>query len=203
MQFSLEKEKQRTINSYNDNAVKIAKRFEKIGISKEGIDKSFSFIKTKAPKVFEIGCGNGRDAMEIIKHTINYSGIDASNKFIEFAKSNCPDGNFSVARIEKLDFPEKTDIIFAFASLLHINDRSLSQIMKKAYQSLNPNGLFCISLKMRDYHKETKNDEFGKRTFFHHSPEEIKKFKKLGFNEAYFNFQKIPSGKGFIIILQK
>ena len=66
------KKKQQTIETYNATAENMAKKFSDIGTRVEDIIQVFSYIQKDIPKVVEIGCGNGRDASEILKHTPNY-----------------------------------------------------------------------------------------------------------------------------------
>lgn len=196
-------EKQKTIASYNRSAAGLAKKFDEIGIREEDIRRAFNCTAVKNPKVLEIGCGNGRDARGIIKYASDYLGIDVSEKMVELAKQNCPQGRFLVAEAEDCQFPENLDIIFAFASLLHIPDGALDQVMEKSFKALKTDGIFYISLKFKGEHKEIKEDGFGSRVFYHHSPDEIRSFEKLGFKEIYHNIQTVRGQQWFVTILKK
>ena len=66
--------KTQTINTYDNSAEALAKKFDERGARILDIEETLSFIKTDNPHVFEIGCGNGRDALEILKRTNNYLG---------------------------------------------------------------------------------------------------------------------------------
>lgn len=54
-------------------------------------------------KVLDAGCGYGR--MSVLFN--NYKGVDFSPDFIELAKKNYPDKDFSVANLKALPFSDK------------------------------------------------------------------------------------------------
>jgi len=64
--------KQQTIDTYNATAEQMAVKFSDLGPRMSDIQRAFSYVMKFAPRVMEIGCGNGRDAQEILKHTDQY-----------------------------------------------------------------------------------------------------------------------------------
>jgi trans-aconitate methyltransferase len=167
--------KSETIETYNASAQALAEKFDTLGARTEDISFTFSHCHKENPFILEIGCGNGRDAREICKRTSNYTGIDISEKLIEIAKANLPSQRFEVADVENYVFPENVDIVFAFASLIHVPTDSLKNIMKQLYEKMNAGGLLFISLKHSPtYAQITKEDEFGRRTYWHYSEEDIR-----------------------------
>lgn len=195
--------KQQTISAYNKGAKLLAAEFNTLGPRQEDIKRAFSYIKKENAKVLEIGCGNGRDAKEIIKYTYNYLGIDASTEMVKIARKNVPGGKFKIADIETCKFPCNIDIIFAFASLLHSNKIAVNNILKKSYKTLNKSGIFYISLKYGAYQKVTKIEKFGKRTYYFYLPRDIKKLVKNKFKVLYEDIQKLRGQKWFTIILKR
>src|SRR5690606_13277008 len=111
-----------TIDTYNKAASAYADKFNGIGSRREDIERAFTLRnKDSECAVVEWGCGNGRDAQVILEHTSQYIGIDASEEMIVLARQGLPDAEFSVADIASFDLPPDTDIVFAFASLLHFS----------------------------------------------------------------------------------
>ncbi|MCX6726367.1 MAG: class I SAM-dependent methyltransferase [Candidatus Shapirobacteria bacterium] len=197
-------EKNQNIENYDKSAVFHSKKFDEIGARVDDINKSFSYINKINPKVIEIGCGNGRDAKEIIKRTNDYLGIDLSKGMLEQAKMNVPEAKFLLADLENYEFSPGVDIVFAFASLLHSDKESIEKIVKSIYDSMNNSGVFFISLKYGDYHKETLDREgFGPRTYYFYNPNEIKNISPSGFNMVYQDIQDFRDQKWFSVILQK
>lgn len=166
--------KTQTINTYNESAQSLADKFDSLGARVSDINETFGLIQKDNPKVLEIGCGNGRDAQEILKHTDNYLGMDVSEKLIELAKQKVPNVQFIVVDIEKYDLPTQLDVVFAFASLIHVPKESLHKIFKAILASLNKGGAFRLSLKYaEEYVENTKTDEFGTRTYYLYSDKDI------------------------------
>ncbi len=194
--------KQKTIDTYNKSAKELAKKFNGQDARVVDIEKAFSIVKKENPFVLEIGCGNGRDAAEIIKGTSHYLGLDISEELIKIAKTENPKANFEVADIEKYTLPKNIDIIFAFASLLHVNKENVEMILDKAYEALNENGIFFVSLKYGEYHEETKEDDFGVRTYYIYTPELIADL-ATEYKVVEQEVQDIRGQKWFTIILQK
>ena len=169
--------KSETVDTYNNSARSLAKKFDEIGPRKNDIDFVFSFCKKENPFVLEIGCGNGRDAAEICKHTNNYLGIDISEKLIEIASQNLPDKQFVTGDIETITIPLGVDIVFAFASLIHVQKDSIEEIMKKLSTTMEEGGLIFISCKYSHHYEQvTKEDEFGVRTYWHYSENDVLNF---------------------------
>ena len=92
--------KEQTTNTYNVSALALAKKFDELGVRASDIEETFALIDKKDAHVLEIGCGNGRDAEEITKHTNTYLGIDISEKLIELTQQKVPHAHFHIADIE-------------------------------------------------------------------------------------------------------
>ena len=169
---------QKTVETYNKNAAAFVKKFE--GISRVAdVVETFALVKKKNPKVLEVGCGYGREAMTIVAKTNDYTGIDVSTEFIKMAASNVPDGRFVVADIRSFKIPRGTDIVFAFASLLHVNKTDFRKILGNIFKQLNPQGVVRISLKCSEkYEALFKKDQYGERAFYFYSPEDIRRLAK-------------------------
>lgn len=173
--ISFEDKKQQTVDAYNKSAESIANKFNEQGARVTDIEESFALVKKENPNVFEIGCGNGRDAKKITEHTNNYFGVDISEGLIKLAREKVPTAKFEIADIEQFTFPKPLDLIFAFASLLHVNKENLARVLEQAHESLNEGGVFRISLKYAPRYQELlKEDQFGSRTFYFYSEEDIK-----------------------------
>ncbi len=167
--------KSQTIHTYNKSAIALAQKFDNLGVRISDILETFALINKQNPRVLEIGCGNGRDAKEIIKKTNDYLGVDVSEKLIDLARVKVPEARFEVADIISFKFPKNIDIVFAFASLIHVDKDELKVIFMKIFNSLNQSGVVRISLKYSDEYKEvTEESEFGIRTYYYYSQDDIK-----------------------------
>lgn len=198
------KEKRQTIKTYDRSAKTHAEKFDQIGARINDIKRAFSFISKNNPKVVELGCGNGRDAKEIINLTDDYLGIDLSREMIQLAKENVPGANFQLADIEEFQFPQGVDICFAFASLLHSDKESVKIIIERVHETLNKGGVFFISTKYAPYHKETSDKPGqGPKTYYFYTPEEIISLCPAGFQAEYQDTHNLRGQNWFTLILQK
>lgn len=195
--------KTQTIRTYNKSAKALAEKFDGIGARIADIEETFAPLNKEQPAVLEIGCGNGRDAMEILRRTNQYLGIDISDELIKLAKEKNPNGTFIVADIEHYQLPENLDAIFAFASLIHVPKESLKKILADGLKALNAGGVFRISMKRaNEYTETTTEDKFGTRTYYLHSEKDIEECAQ-GYNLLK---SEHPTSKGqewLEILLQK
>jgi SAM-dependent methyltransferase len=197
--------RQKTVDTYNRSAKELAEYFQGIGPRNHDIEKGFELIgNISNPKVLEIGCGDGRDAKEIIKHTSNFIGFDISNSFIELARKNAPKGVFEVADAVNFKYQEGLDLVFAFASLLHLDKNEVQEVLSKVGRALGKKGIFFISLKyMPSYTEQIKQDQFGERLFYFYSPEIIKQLAGDAFESVFEDRQVIGKTEWFTIALRK
>lgn len=165
---------QETIDTYNKAATAYADKFNRIGSREYDVEQALALWgKEGTPNVVEWGCGNGRDAEIIIGRAKSYSGIDASSAMIALAQQQVPQGDFQIADILSYELPEGTDIIFAFASLLHISKEQLATHLRKIHSQLSESAILYISLKKGEYEERVITDDFGPRTFYFYERQDI------------------------------
>lgn len=194
-----------TIETYDRSARALAEYFKGIGARVDDIERALELAGAAGNiRVLEIGCGDGRDAKEIVKRVGWYRGIDPSTGLIELAKNELPEVEFVLADAQSYEYPENLDVIFAFASLLHVSKESLPLIFQKAMVALKSGGVFYVSLKERDeYIEEIKKDDYGERIFYFYTPDLIVKLAGNGFETVHVEHQLIGNTKWFTIALKK
>jgi SAM-dependent methyltransferase len=185
--------RQQTVDTYNKSAKEMAEYFKGIGSREYDVDLSIRLAGSpKEPKVLEIGCGDGRDAKEIVKRTPNYVGFDISEELIKLARDKVPGAKFEVADANTYEYSKGLDVVFAFASLLHLDKDEVKAVLQKVHAALRPGGIFFISLKYSDeYREEVKEDQFGTRLFYFYNPKVITELAGDGYEVANLD-------KGFI-----
>jgi SAM-dependent methyltransferase len=170
---------QETIVTYNRAAQAYAQKFAGIGSRIEDIEKAFQLCGVRDPRVLELGCGDGRDAVEICKRTTQYLGIDASEELIALARKKLPEVRFEVGDIESYVFSSPIDILFAFASLLHVPKQSFGRVLNDVYGTLSEGGVAFLSLKAGKYEDSgVVEDEWGKRYFYYYDELTVKAMAK-------------------------
>ena len=167
--------RQETIDTYDKSAEALAAYFQGSGSRVNDIEKALTYAGTLTnARSVEIGCGDGRDAKEITPHCSFFTAFDISKELIKIAKKNVPEVQFEVADAVTFEYPEELDVVFAFASLLHLDRDELKIVFQKVTSSLKKDGVFYISLKHRDqYESAVKQDDYGKRLFYFYNRETI------------------------------
>ncbi len=197
----------KTLDAYNNSAKELAEYFAGIGSREKCVNIAMSTNGLKNPKVLEIGCGDGRDAEAIVSVSSSYLGFDISKEMIAIAKNKVPEGEFVVADAVDFDYGENQyDIVFAFASLLHLDMEEVELVFDRVEKCLRAGGVFFVSLKLSEDYKEiVKKDRFGERQFFLYSPENIRNIAKHKFSEEYFeqDFTTAGNTKWFDMAFKK
>ena len=200
-------ENNETLNTYNKSAKELAKYFSGIGSRNKYIELSLELAGKNdgSASVLELGCGDGRDAVEIIKRVRDYTGIDYSAGLIGIAKEVLPLADFRVVDMQNFDYPYKEyDVIFAFASILHLDKASLRELLEKTVRSLKTGGVFYISTKYaKHYKKEWQEDEHGKRLFYFYTPAMIKNLGKEYYDVAVSDINTVHNRQWIEMALQK
>ena len=68
-------------------------------------------------------------------------------ELLKIAPKSAPNGSFVLADTLTYKYPKDMDVIYAFASLLHVNKTDLFKVFEKTSQSLKKDGVLYISLK--------------------------------------------------------
>lgn len=196
-------DREQTIAIYRTRALELAEHFNGFGSRKDDVNRAFDFLRKPDVRVIEIGCGNGRDAKDILARTKHYVGIDISEGMIALARTNNPTGTFEVADFTTYALPQGTDLVFAFAALLHSNREEVEQVFSRIHPALSPGGLLYLTLKYGPYQKFIKHDAYGDRVFYLYTPEDIRVLAGNGFRSVYEDLQTIGHTRWFTIALRK
>jgi SAM-dependent methyltransferase len=196
---------EKTIDTYDKSAEKLAEYFKGIGPRIEDIERALELAGCPPDaRLVEIGCGDGRDAIEITKRVGWYEGFDPSKSLLSIAARKVSKANFIEADALTYEYPKDIDVVFAFASLLHVSRDNLPAVFYKIAQSLRPGGIAYLSLKEREYYvEETKIDEYGERMFYYYTPEIIKELAGNAFKSVFEDHQTIGKTRWFTLALQK
>lgn len=159
-----------TVQTYDNSATEFSEHFNSYkdsGPVKE-VDLAFKLAgQPKNARAVEIGCGAGKDATAIIKYASWYEGFDPSQNLLNIARQYLPGISFVQSNAVDYRFPENLDIVFAFASMLHLNKNDFATTCHKIAQALRPGGVLCMTLKEADeYTEQLQQDDFGARLFY-------------------------------------
>ena len=119
------------------------------------------------------------------------------------AQSEVKKAEFLCIDVMEYVFPQSIDMIFAFASLLHLNKDDFKTILDRIYESLVPGGIVFLSLKQRDqYSSEVVVDEYSSRIFYYYNRYIINEVNKDNFTEEFYAEQMLKE-PWFTMILKK
>lgn len=195
-----------TIQTYNQSAERLSEYFAGVGSRVEDVERAIRLTGQDPATIraIELGCRDGRDAVEIASRVGWYEGSDPSTGLLEIARKRLPETSFKIADAVSYDYPKDIDLCFAFASLLHVSRDDHVAVFNKASVSLRPRGIFYISLKERqNYEEEIQEDQFGQRKFYYYNPDLVMQIAGAAFKEVFEDHQQIGATNWFTIALEK
>lgn len=198
----MDDKKHQTTEAYNASAKALAEKFDGMAERSRYVEETLALVGP-APRVLEIGCGSGRDAVAIMRHTDHYLGMDISAPLIELARAKVPHADFVVADVETYEFPPGLDAVFAFASLIHSPRGEMRSVLARILAALKPGGVLYLSMKHADSYREvTRVSEFGTRTYYHYSQADLREL-AAGFQVVKDELEEVRGQIWVEMLLQK
>lgn len=177
----------------------------------EGTDM-FASLLNKNDSVLDVGCGSGTKSKYLKQKGLVVTGIDFSEKMIEIAKREIPEGDFYVMDMQDVEEIDRTfNGIFIQAALLHIPKDKAPGVIQGLSSKLATGGYFYIAVKGKkpgraDEEIKTEND-YGypyERFFSYFDSEEIKKpMKESGLSIIYENITQTGNTNWIQVIGKK
>ena len=137
----------RTSNYYSKNAESLYKDYIQV---KGGISRYFDVIFQKKEKVLDIGCGSGRDILELIEKGHDAYGIEPCNelKLLSELRNPVLSGRIFSGGLPIFlnPFNFKFDTIILSAVLMHIAQKDISNSIKTISSLLKPRGKVLVSI---------------------------------------------------------
>jgi SAM-dependent methyltransferase len=195
-----------TVETYDNSAEALSEYFKGIGTRTDDIVLALELAGAdESARVVEIGCGDGRDAEEIAKRVAWYEGFDPSEGLLKIARSrHLTNGSFVKADALTYDYPGDVDVIYAFASLLHVNQDDFKLVLNAVASALRMGGIAFLSLKEREsYQEELSEDQFGERMFYYYNPQIVEDLAGSSFRAVHENHQTIGHTNWFTMALTK
>ncbi len=147
-----------TIEYYNKNA----KSFIEGTINADMSDCRNRFLKyvKKGGRILDAGCGSGRDSLAFMEAGYEVDAFDASEEICRNASERL---GFTVEckRFEELTGENRYDGIWASASLLHVREEELKDVMLRLKKLLKADGILYASF------KEGNKERVKDGRFFH------------------------------------
>ena len=154
-------------NNYYD---KHAKEYVNLTVNAnmlETYEKFLRYLPFNA-RILDAGCGSGRDSIYFLRNGYDITMIDASIKMCHYAEQLTGQKALHV-KFEEIHFEKQFDGIWACASLLHVPEKNLENIIQKFCQALKDNGIMYASWK---YGEEERKD--GERFYCDMTEDKLK-----------------------------
>lgn len=100
-------------------------------------------LRNTSCKLLDVGCGTAK-ILEILPDSVDYTGIDLSEEYIQSAKAQYGDrGKFFCESVDALQAgEEKYDVILAEGLLHHLDDDSVSHLAQVSSRLISEQGRF-------------------------------------------------------------
>jgi SAM-dependent methyltransferase len=93
--------------------------------------------------VVDFGCGPGRDVPYYAQQGFRTIGVDASPKLLEIARERSPEQHFVQGEFATAELPRNSAAIAIHnSSLQHVPRAALRDVLRKVFDTLEPNGIF-------------------------------------------------------------
>jgi 2-polyprenyl-3-methyl-5-hydroxy-6-metoxy-1,4-benzoquinol methylase len=104
-------------------------------------------LKEINPKnLLDFGCGDGKLIYELNDNKTKLTGIDTSEKAINFAKIFTPSAKFIAEDINKYKTKQKFDVITSVEVLEHLQPNDLNKVINSLHNLLKKDGYFIITV---------------------------------------------------------
>ncbi|MDC3379516.1 class I SAM-dependent methyltransferase [Planctomycetota bacterium] len=154
-----------TAGFYEDNAEDFARRTVDVDVSH--LRERFLEHVPPGGHILDAGCGSGRDGRAFQDAGYQVTAIDASPALARIASKHVGQ-EVRVLRFQDVDFESQFDGVWACASLLHVPEAELGEVLRRLARSLVPGGACYMSFKLGEGERED-----GGRTFLDVTPDRL------------------------------
>jgi len=143
--------------------------------------KSLSDYIKEGDKILDSGCASGRLFGVLREKKVDYSGVDVSERLIEIAKKNYPEGNFQITNALNLPFTDNFfDKIYSISVIHNIPSKDFQlRYLLESKRVLKPGGL--LILRVWDFWKRKE----GWKLFLKYSSLKLMGKSKMDFYDVF------------------
>lgn len=188
-------------NKVADQYLKQRNQFE----NNKYLDKLIEIL-AKGSLILDIGCGAGMPIdLYLINKGYRVIGIDISERQIELAKQNVPQGEFKLKDMSLLVNKEySVDAIVSFYAIFHTPREKHLDLLKKMYSFIRENGFLLITMGADNWVGTESNFYGGKMSWSHYDAEMNKKLIiQAGFQILFDEIDTSGDEKHLIVLAKK
>lgn len=177
-----------TLDYYDINALRFFESTVKVDM--EGLYQPFLRYLPDHGYILDLGCGSGRDTLAFKNKGYQVAATDYSKELVDKA-SQLSGINVRYESFYELSELNQYDGIWACASLLHCERKSLPEVLKKILKALKVNGVCYMSFKYgagdryKDGRQFTDMDELRAQSL-------LKKFDNILILQQWITIDKRP-----------
>ena len=148
----------KTIDYYNKHAEEFtASTFE---VDMKSLYQPFLAELPEGTRIFDVGCGSGRDTLAFKNKGYQVDAIDYSEELVKKATqlTGIP---VRLQSFYEIDADQAYDGIWACASLLHCERSRLVEVLQNMLRALKPHGVIYMSFKHGDLDREKDGRHFN------------------------------------------
>lgn len=154
-----------SIDYYNRYAVPYYE--ETVDVDMTEVIEPFMELLPENAEVLDLGCGSGRDTIVLEESGFYVTPMDGSEEMCKLAEINT-DQEVLQMTYDEMEFDDVFDGIWACASLVHLTDDEMREIMKKLIQALKADGILYFSV-----HKGDRDGIYNGRYFRDYTRKEL------------------------------
>lgn len=110
----------------------------------------FMKVLPEGGTILDLGCGSGRDSLAFFEEEYEVTPLDGAEEMCALAEIHT-DLEVLHMTFAELDFDEVFDGVWANASLLHVPEKDMPDILRKVGMALKPGGHLYLSVKEGDF----------------------------------------------------
>ena len=147
------------------------------------VDKSVDWIASilppeKYPKLIDLGCGPGLYAERFYKKSYQVTGLDFSERSINYARQIAKEKNINIQYIMQSYLDISYNNEYDIATLIYcdfgvLSDDNRKLLLRKIYSALTENGVLIFDVFTPAFHvgrSESKTWEYNETGFFNEKP---------------------------------
>lgn len=133
----------------------------------EKVMKPFMELLPENGEVLDLGCGSGRDTVTLEEEGFYVTPLDGSEEMCKLAEVHT-DKEVLHMTYDQMEFDEVFDGIWACASLVHLTEEEMKQILPKLERALKMDGILYFSV-----YKGNRDGIYNGRYFHDYSKAEV------------------------------
>jgi SAM-dependent methyltransferase len=176
------------------------------GTCRDGLEDFASRLSENA-NVLDAGCGTGYASRFLDQRGFSVTGIDISNRMLDFARKKVPGATFLKMDMKDMDLRgDLFDGIVSLYAIIHVDRKFHREILSKFYEGLKPSGFLLLLTGWGDY-VGTEDDYLVKGTRMSWSyfdrDVNLRMIKQSGFRIIWTKRDKKGKGVHLLVLARK